>query len=72
MIDVLPWEPGKTEASQERSTPVEACSLWETELITHRKGLAESALVILSKQDKHTRWQIFVGSLTGLPLSFVG
>lgn len=40
MIDVLPWEPGKTEASQARSTPVEACSLWETELITHRKTVA--------------------------------
>lgn len=59
---------------QEQSTPVEACSLWEAELITHRKtaagleltrgfasqrksvlpqGLADSALVILSKQDKH-------------------
>lgn len=74
LIDVPSWELGKTEASQEQSTLVEACSLWETELITHRKtaagleltrgfasqrksvlpqGLADSALVILSKQDKH-------------------
>lgn len=91
-ISVPPWEPGKTEASQEgviqlrlvhsgsrtdnlqegpgRSSADEG--LCFTEKVSTSRGLDDSALVILSKQDKHIRQILLAGILTSLPLSFVG